>query len=130
MLRLVGLMVHHLRGQRDTRVAQNPAMSGAGAEALTGSIERVTFHNPDNGFAVLRVKARNVRDLATVVGQPDESRVILGRTRRDSLKLAGYQALISLVLVLVVASPALMTTFTASSIGSLKGTSIRSRPFA
>jgi hypothetical protein len=28
------------------------------AAVLTGSIERVTFHNPDNGFAVLRVKAQ------------------------------------------------------------------------
>jgi len=37
-------------------------------DSLTGSIERVTFHNPDNGFVVLRVKTRNVRDLVTVVG--------------------------------------------------------------
>ena len=40
--------------------------------------------------------------------------------------LTGHQA--SIVLVLVSAPPALMATFTASSIGSLKGTSIRSRP--
>ena len=38
----------------------------------------------------------------------------------------GHQA--PIILVLVSAPPALMTTFTASSIGSLKGTSIRSRP--
>jgi len=25
-------------------------------ENLTGLIERVTYHNPENGFAVLRVK--------------------------------------------------------------------------
>jgi hypothetical protein len=31
-------------------------------------VERVTFHNPDNGFFVLRVKARGHRDLVTVVG--------------------------------------------------------------
>src|SRR2546423_1220783 len=37
-------------------------------EALAGSIERVTFHNPDNGFAVLRVKAQNRRGVITVVG--------------------------------------------------------------
>ncbi len=30
-------------------------VTGGSTEALTGSIERVTFHNPDNGFAVLRV---------------------------------------------------------------------------
>ena len=33
-----------------------------------GPVERVTFHNPDNGFCVLRVKARGQRDLVTVVG--------------------------------------------------------------
>jgi exodeoxyribonuclease V alpha subunit len=30
-------------------------------------VERVTFHNPENGFCVLRVKARGQRDLITVV---------------------------------------------------------------
>jgi exodeoxyribonuclease V alpha subunit len=38
------------------------------SEALAGLVERVTFHNPDNGFCVLRVKARGQRDLITVVG--------------------------------------------------------------
>ena len=37
-------------------------------ETLVGSVERVTFHNDDNGFAVLKVKARGKRDLAPVVG--------------------------------------------------------------
>ena len=37
-------------------------------EVLAGIVERVTFHNEDNGFCVLRVKARGVRDLVTVVG--------------------------------------------------------------
>jgi exodeoxyribonuclease V alpha subunit len=35
---------------------------------LEGLIERVTYHNPDNGFAVLKVKAQGRRDLVTVVG--------------------------------------------------------------
>ena len=35
---------------------------------LEGSIERVTFHNTDNGFAVLQLKVRGRRDLTTVVG--------------------------------------------------------------
>ena len=35
-------------------------------EALAGLIERVTFHNADSGFCVLRVKARGQRDLVTV----------------------------------------------------------------
>ena len=37
-------------------------------EVLVGLVERVTFHNADNGFCVLRVKARGHRDLVTVVG--------------------------------------------------------------
>ena len=37
-------------------------------EALAGLVDRVTFHNSDNGFCVLRVKARGQRDLITVVG--------------------------------------------------------------
>jgi exodeoxyribonuclease V alpha subunit len=37
-------------------------------EALAGLVERVTFHNPENGFCVPRVKARGQRDLVTVVG--------------------------------------------------------------
>ena len=37
-------------------------------EALAGLVERVTFHNADNGFCVLRVKVRGQRDLVTVVG--------------------------------------------------------------
>src|SRR4051812_3891616 len=37
-------------------------------EVLAGMVERVTFHNPENGFCVLRVKARGHRDLVTLVG--------------------------------------------------------------
>ncbi|CAK6698980.1 ATP-dependent RecD-like DNA helicase [Synechococcus sp. CBW1107] len=39
---------------------------------LAGSIERVTFHNAENGFCVLRIKARGHRDLVTVVGHAAE----------------------------------------------------------
>jgi exodeoxyribonuclease V alpha subunit len=38
------------------------------SEVLAGLVERVTFHNADNGFCVIRVKARGHRDLVTVVG--------------------------------------------------------------
>jgi exodeoxyribonuclease V alpha subunit len=37
-------------------------------EALAGLVERVTFHNAETGFCVLRVKVRGQRDLVTVVG--------------------------------------------------------------
>jgi exodeoxyribonuclease V alpha subunit len=39
-----------------------------GGEALAGLVERVTFHSPENGFCVLRVKVRGQRELVTVVG--------------------------------------------------------------
>jgi exodeoxyribonuclease V alpha subunit len=31
-------------------------------------VERVTYHNAENGFCVLRIKARGLRDIATMVG--------------------------------------------------------------
>jgi hypothetical protein len=34
-------------------------------EALAGLVERVTYHNPENGFCVLRVKIRGQRELVT-----------------------------------------------------------------
>jgi len=37
-------------------------------ESLSGLIERVTFFNEENGFAVLKVKAKGHRDEVTVVG--------------------------------------------------------------
>jgi exodeoxyribonuclease V alpha subunit len=37
-------------------------------EVLAGLIERVTYHTSENGFCVLRVKARGHRDVVTVVG--------------------------------------------------------------
>jgi exodeoxyribonuclease V alpha subunit len=37
-------------------------------ESLSGLIERVTFFNEDNGYGVLKVKAKGHRDLVTVVG--------------------------------------------------------------
>ena len=44
--------------------SQTPAPS----ESLSGLIERVTFFNEENGFAVLKVKAKGHRDEVTVVG--------------------------------------------------------------
>jgi exodeoxyribonuclease V alpha subunit len=35
---------------------------------LAGSVERVTYHNEENGFSVLRVQVRGRRELVTVVG--------------------------------------------------------------
>jgi exodeoxyribonuclease V alpha subunit len=38
------------------------------SEVLAGLVERVTYHNVENGFCVLRAKARGHRDVVTVVG--------------------------------------------------------------
>jgi exodeoxyribonuclease V alpha subunit len=37
-------------------------------ELLAGLVERVTYHNAENGFCVLRARARGHRDVVTVVG--------------------------------------------------------------
>jgi exodeoxyribonuclease V alpha subunit len=37
-------------------------------EVFAGLVERVTYQNAENGFCVIRVKARGHRDLVTVVG--------------------------------------------------------------
>ena len=42
--------------------------TGPPTENLAGLVERVTFHNEENGFCVLRLKARGQRDLVTVIG--------------------------------------------------------------
>lgn len=45
-----------------------PANKEAPADGLSGLVERVTFHNEDTGFAVLKVKVKGRRDLVPVVG--------------------------------------------------------------
>ncbi len=46
-----------------------PNQPGASAqEVLAGLVERVTYHNVENGFCVLRAKARGHSDVVTVVG--------------------------------------------------------------
>jgi exodeoxyribonuclease V alpha subunit len=49
-----------------------PDTTAQPTEVLAGSIERVTFHNTESGFCVLRIKARGHRDLVTVVGHAAE----------------------------------------------------------
>jgi exodeoxyribonuclease V alpha subunit len=45
-----------------------PQPQASNHEVLAGLVERVTFHNAENGFCVLRAKARGHRDVVTVVG--------------------------------------------------------------
>src|ERR1700712_659269 len=44
------------------------ATHAAPIETLAGLVERVTYHNNETGFCVLRIKARGQRELVTVVG--------------------------------------------------------------
>jgi exodeoxyribonuclease V alpha subunit len=45
-----------------------PQSQSLAQEVLAGLVERVTFHNTENGFCVLQTKARGHRDLVIVVG--------------------------------------------------------------
>jgi exodeoxyribonuclease V alpha subunit len=45
-----------------------PHLGLSNSEILAGLVERVTYHNSENGFCVLRAKVRGHRDVVTVVG--------------------------------------------------------------
>jgi exodeoxyribonuclease V alpha subunit len=49
-------------------IAMKPQPEPSAQEVLAGLVERVTYHNAENGFCVLRAKARGHRDVVTVVG--------------------------------------------------------------
>ncbi len=48
--------------------AGDPPNTPGGGEHLQGLVERVTFHNPDTGFAVLQVQVKGRRQTQTVTG--------------------------------------------------------------
>ncbi|MBM3162013.1 MAG: ATP-dependent RecD-like DNA helicase [Chlorobi bacterium] len=41
---------------------------GHSAERLAGTVERITFHNGETGFSVLKIRVKDSRDAVTVVG--------------------------------------------------------------
>jgi exodeoxyribonuclease V alpha subunit len=45
-----------------------PQPDSSAQEVLAGLVERVTYHNVENGFCVIRIKARGHRELVTAVG--------------------------------------------------------------
>src|SRR5213595_3100874 len=47
-----------------TRISPQPDTE----EVLAGLVERVAYHNAENGFCVLRARARGHRDVVTLVG--------------------------------------------------------------
>src|ERR1700712_5183938 len=50
------------------RVSPGQFERGTPVETLAGTVERVTFHNAETGFCVLKVQTRGKRDLAPVIG--------------------------------------------------------------
>ena len=54
--------------QPQSRSLRTEQPSARPHESLSGLIERVTFFNEENGWAVLKVKAKGHRDLVAVVG--------------------------------------------------------------
>jgi len=52
----------------DATTSMKPQPDQSLKEVLAGLVERVTFHNAENGFCVLQIKARGQRDLITVIG--------------------------------------------------------------
>jgi hypothetical protein len=52
----------------DPTICMKPQPESSTQEVLAGLVERVTFHNAENGFCVLRAKARGHRELVTVIG--------------------------------------------------------------
>ena len=45
-----------------------PASSQPQSEQLQGVVERLTFHSPESGYSVARLKATGDKDLITIVG--------------------------------------------------------------
>ena len=49
-------------------IDMKPKPQAPAQEVLAGLVERVTYHNAENGFCALRAKVRGHRDVVTVVG--------------------------------------------------------------
>ena len=55
--------------QTDQKSRQNPNLSAqAECQKLSGFVERVTYHNHENGYCVLRLNVKGENDLVTMVG--------------------------------------------------------------
>ncbi|MCC8193499.1 MAG: ATP-dependent RecD-like DNA helicase [Deltaproteobacteria bacterium] len=69
--------------QRRGGGTENPLSLIESPVELAGTLERVVFHNPDNGYTVLRLSVKGKADLVTAVGAMHEPQPGV------SLKLAG-----------------------------------------
>ena len=80
------------RAGRDDMADRQAATTG-----LEGTVERVTFHNPENGFSVIRLRTRGRREPVAVVGtlpavQPGERLVLTGEWTTDPRHGAQFRA--------------------------------------
>ena len=71
-------------------------MQQAAGMSLEGTVERVTFYNPESGFSVLRLRVRGRREPVAVVGplpaaQPGELLSLTGAWRTDPRHGAQFQ---------------------------------------
>lgn len=76
------------RGDERPGAASVITAEAAREEALEGSVERITFYNPENGFSVVQLRVRGRREPIAVVGtlpaaQPRETLVLTGRWQTD-----------------------------------------------
>jgi exodeoxyribonuclease V alpha subunit len=62
------IMRSGLRKDKARSIRMKPQPEPSTQEVLAGLIERVTYHNEENGFCVLRIKARGHRELVTLIG--------------------------------------------------------------
>ena len=59
---------------------------------LAGLVERVTYHNVENGFCVLRAKARGHRDVVPLSAKPQPLQPVSGSRRQaNGYRIHGQQ---------------------------------------
>jgi len=82
-------MPSHATPCSDAPVPTDRPPAGSGTDvALDGTVERITFTNPTNGFSVVRLRVRGRREPIAVVGtlpavQPGELLAMVGRWQTD-----------------------------------------------
>ena len=48
--------------------SSDPDAPAPGLDSVTGVLERITYHNEENGYTVARLAVEGERDLVTIVG--------------------------------------------------------------
>ena len=61
-------------------ITENREGQVTGVEHIRGVVERITYQNAENGYSVIKCRAKGYQDLITVVGTMPETHV--GRVSR------------------------------------------------